>query len=90
MEYNEKWQEELDKETRLTNSADITFTREVLGMTSIDISGKECSVLVVRGTHGNIEIIPIGNHLTKEGGWIYKGTCVEGFEDEIIITAFRD
>lgn len=88
--YNKEWLEILAKETRLQDSADHEFEPVILGITEIDISGKVCKVSVCRGTNGNISIEPIDDHVRDEGGWVYQGTCTEGYNDDVIITSWRE
>lgn len=77
------------KKNDLPLSKDFYFTEEVLGTTKIDISGRVCEVEVRRLKNGNLEIEPIDPYIRTEGGWLYEGTCTEGYDDEVIISAFR-
>jgi hypothetical protein len=69
----------------LPNAEDIKFEEIHLGDTIIDISGKACNVSVYRNKGGNIEIIPTDKGIWEKGGWLYDGTCTEGYNDEVLI-----
>lgn len=86
--YNREHQERL-RLNSLPNSDDFKFTPMVLGRTKIDISGKVCEVIVLRNENGNIEISPTDDGIEKVNGWLYNGTCTEGYNDEVIISQFN-
>jgi hypothetical protein len=88
--YNQKHLEKIVSESRLPNVEKDSFQTEELGQTEINISGKICKVLVFRNTNGNIEICPIDEGITDKGGWLEKGTCTQGFNDEVIIYQYED
>lgn len=88
--YNQKHLDKLANEIRLVNTKENSFETKVLGETEINISGKVCKVLVFRNTKGNIEISPIDEGISDKGGWLEKGTCTEGYNDEVIIYQFDE
>lgn len=88
MEYNKKHLERLAKETRLSNSSEKVWEEKELGEVEIDISGKVCKVSLIRNKKGIIEITPIDEGIEEKGGWLYEGTCTEGFNHEVIISKF--
>lgn len=88
--YTPEHQARLKSETRLRNCEHKTFHELYLGETYINISGKECKVKVTRNDKGNIEITPIDEGIRAKGGWLYQGTCTEGYNDEVIITQFLE
>lgn len=88
MEYNEKHNARLAKETRLPNSSDKVWEDILIATTEIDISGKVCKVDVYRNKDGNLEVIVDEKDIFDTGGWLADGTCTEGYRDEIIISKF--
>jgi hypothetical protein len=86
--YNKEHQERL-KLNALPNSEDFKFTPMILGRTKIDISGKVCEVVVCRNENGNIEVTPTDSKVWEENGWLYNGSCTEGYNDEVIISQFN-
>lgn len=86
--YNEVHLKKLTNHTELPNSQEI-WDEIDLGVTEINISGKVCKVHITRSTSGNIDICPIDKGITEEGGWLFNGSCTEGYGDEVIITQFE-
>lgn len=85
MEHNAK----IDSHTELPNSNQFDWKDIQLTTTEINISGKVVKVVISRLKNGNIEISPINEGITEEGGWLFEGTCTEGFNDEVIISQFN-
>ncbi len=85
--YNAEHQKALDAHTQL-KTVEAEFTEIKIGTTQIDVSGKIVDAEVWRGKHGNIEIILTNDGIFEKGGWLFEGTCTEGYESEVIITQF--
>lgn len=87
--YSIEHQERLAK-SDLPNCEHKVFDVVDLGETSINISGKECKVAVTRNSSGNIEIEPIDEGITSEGGWLYYGTTSDVTDFEISIYQYNE
>jgi len=85
--YNDKHQKALDAHPQL-KTVEAEFPDIKIGTTQIDVSGKIVDVEIWRGKHGNIEVIITNDGIFQEGGWLFEGTCTEGYESEVIITQF--
>jgi hypothetical protein len=85
--YNEEYQKVIKEHTKL-KTVKKEFKPKKLGKTKIDVSGKIVKAEVWRNKDGNIEIIMTNKGIFEEGGWLYEGTCTEGFDNEVIITRF--
>lgn len=87
--YNVKHLAKLKAHPELPTCVGKIFEEIDLGETTINISGKECKVKVTRNKSGLIEIEPIDEGILSEGGWLFEGTCTEGYNFEVIISQFN-
>lgn len=59
------------------------FKRELVGTTTIDISGVEAKVSIYRNEDGNLE-----RQIENELDICPDGTCLEGYGEEMVIYKF--
>ena len=60
-----------------------------LGNTELNISNEIVEVSLWRNKNGNLVWRPTNMELFEKGGSLSQGTCIEGYNDEIIITKYQ-
>tara|TARA_R110000803_G_scaffold19562_5_gene51111 strand:- start:1577 stop:1783 length:207 start_codon:yes stop_codon:yes gene_type:complete len=66
----------------------MAYETKNLAVTTIDISGREVEVKIIRNSDGNISVIPTDFSIFEKGGWLENGHCSEGEDMDIIISKF--
>jgi len=57
------------------------YTRQLIGKTNINISGKDVNIELWRNEDGNIE-----RFIPDEESLFPHGTCLEGYNEDMVIT----